>query len=404
MKKTIAIIASLDTKETEVLFLIEIIQKSGNDVFIIDIGAEKTSLVDSQINAIDIAKEAGHYWIFPKDVKKSEMVDVLKSGVSKLIPKLYHKGLFDAIISIGGLQNTTVAVCAMKTLPIGFPKVMVSTVASGKRPFETIVGNTDIITIPSIADFSGRNIITDTVLQNAAAAIIGIVEKAGKPLSFSEDMLIGMTTMGVVDKGSASLVKSLKEKGYQIVSFHSTGVGGKIMDNLVDEGIIKATIEFSLHEIVGEIFGGYSSGAENRLISSSKKGIPQLIIPGACDFLDLNTSGLQREMLNRKHIYHNSDLVHLKLLKNEIIEVGKLIVARLNESKGPVTIVIPLQGFRTGTKPGEPLYDPEIDLALIKILRSKVIDNINIIEVDANINDVEFNFVALKEMEKLLAY
>ena len=403
MKKTIAVIASLDTKETEVLFLMEIFQNSGHDVFIIDIGAENSSLVESQINAIDIAKEAGHIWISPMDIQKYKMIDILKSGISELFPKLYRKSRFDAIISIGGLQNTTVAVSAMKTLPIGVPKVMVSTVASGKRPFETIVGNTDIIVIPSIADFSGRNIITDTVLQNAAAAIIGIVEKAGKPLSFTEDMLIGMTTMGVVDKGSSSIVKGLKESGYQIVSFHSTGVGGKIMDDLIDQGIIKATIEFSLHEIVGELFGGYSSGAVNRLISSSKKGIPQLVIPGACDFLDLNTLRLQKEMLNRKHIYHNSDLVHLKLLKSEIVEVGKLIATRLNESKGPVSIVIPLQGFRIGTKPGEPLYDPEIDLALIQILRTKVKDNIKIIEVDANINDYEFNLVALKEMEKLLA-
>ena len=403
MKKTIAVIASLDTKETEVLFLMEIFQQSGLDLFIIDIGAEKSSLVKSKINAIDIAKEAGHDWISPKDVQKYEMIDILKSGVSKLIPKLYHRGLFDAVISIGGLQNTTVAVSAMKTLPIGFPKVMVSTVASGKRPFETIVGNTDIIAIPSIADFAGSNIITDTILRNAAAAIIGIVEKAGKPLSLSDGMLIGITTMGVVNKGSASIVKRLKEKGYQVVSFHSTGVGGKIMDELVDQGIIKATIDFSLHEIVGELFGGYSSGADNRLAISSKKGIPQLIVPGACDFIDLSTSGLEKEMLNRKHIYHNSDLVHLKLLKNEIVEVGELIAARLNESKGPVTIVVPLKGFRAGTGKGESLHDPDIDEALVQTLRVKLKDEIKIIEVDGNINDDIFSLVVLNEMEKLLS-
>ncbi len=207
MKKNIAIIASLDTKETEVLFLIKIFQQSAHEVFIIDIGVEKSSLVNSQNNAIDIAKEVGHFWISPMDVPKHEMIDVLKSGVSELIPKLYSKGLFDAIISIGGLQNTTVAVSAMKTLPIGFPKVMVSTVASGKRSFETIVGHSDIIVIPSIADFSGSNIITDTVLRNAAAAIIGIVENAGNPLNPPAGILIGISTMGVVDKGATNIIK-----------------------------------------------------------------------------------------------------------------------------------------------------------------------------------------------------
>jgi len=402
MEKTIAIIASLDTKETEVLFLINIFQQSGHEVFVIDIGVKKTSLVNSQINSIEIAKEAGHSWVSPLDVSKSEMIDVLKSGVSVLIPKLFSKGLFDAIISLGGLQNTTVAVSAMKTLPIGFPKVIVSTVASGKRHFETIVGSTDIIVIPSIADFSGRNVITDTILRNAAAAIVGIVENAGKSLGVIDGLLIGISTMGVVNKGSENIIHRLKRKKYEVVSFHSTGVGGRILDELVERGIIKATIEFSLHEIVGELFGGYSSGAFNRLVNSCKKGIPQLVVPGACDFIDLDTLGLEKTMLERKHIYHNSDLIHLKLLKNEIIEVGELISARLNESKGFVTIVIPLQGFRAGTRKGELLHDAEVDKALVKTILTKIKNNIRIVEVDANINDDKFSNIVFDEMEKLL--
>ena len=404
MKKNIAIIASLDTKETEVIFLMKIFQQSGHEVYIIDIGVAKSSLISSQIDSIEIAKEAGHYWISPMDVSKSEMIDVLKSGVSKLIPKLFNEGLFDAIISIGGLQNTTVAVSAMKTLPIGFPKVIVSTVASGKRHFETIVGSSDIIVFPSIADFSGSNVITDTILRNAAASIVGIVENAGKPLGVIDGLLIGISTMGVVNKGSQNIIQRLKRKKYEVVSFHSTGVGGRILDELVEKGIIKATIEFSLHEIVGELLGGYSSGAINRLVNSGKKGIPQLVIPGACDFIDLDTFSLEKDMLERQHIYHNSDLIHLKLLKNEIIEVGKLISARLNESKGSVTIVIPLQGFRAGAIKGEPLYDPEIDKALIQTILTKTKNDIRIIEVDANINDDKFVRVVFDEMEKLLTY
>jgi len=402
MKKTIAIIASLDTKEKEVLFLKNIFRHYGHEVFIIDIGVKISSLVNSQINAIEIAKEVGHNWISPMDVPKHEMIDVLKYGVSELIPILYKKGLFDAIISIGGLQNTTVAVSAMKKLPIGFPKVMVSTVASGKRHFETIVGSTDIIAIPSIADFAGSNIITDTVLRNAAAAIIGIVENAGKPLDSIEGLLIGITTMGVVNKGSSNIINRLQKKGYEVVSFHSTGVGGRILDELVEKGVIKATIEYSLHEIIGELFGGYSSGALNRLVNSGKMGIPQLIIPGACDFIDFATPGLEKEILERKHIYHNSDLIHAKLSKSEIIKVGTLISERLNNSVGTVTLVIPLKGFRAGARKGEPLYDPEIDRALISTLKAKIKKSIRIIEVDLNINDDKFGLLVLNEMEKLL--
>ena len=403
MGKVIGIIASLDTKEIEVAFLSELIRRSGHDVFIIDVGAEKCSLIEPQIDAVTIAKEVGHYWVTPIDIQKSKMIEVLSSGVARLIPQLYNKGLFDALLSIGGLQNTTIAVNAMKTLPIGFPKFIVSTVASGKRSFETIVGNTDIMVMPSIADFSGRNIITDTILENAAASVIGIVERAGKPLCFSDDLLIGITTMGVVNRGTSHMVKALKGRGYEVVSFHSTGVGGGIMDDLVDQGVIKATVEFSLHEIIGELFGGYSSGTIGRLINSSQKGIPQLVTPGACDFIDLETTGLTETRLNRKHIYHNTDLVHIKLSKIEISKVGEVIAARLNKSNGPVTILVPLRGFRVGTKAGNSLYDPDVDMALINVLKQKIRDGVRFVEVDANINDDEFVHVALNEMEQLLS-
>lgn len=402
MKRVIGIIASLDTKEEEVLFIKDLLTKYEHQLFIIDVGAGQSSSITPDIDALSIAKEAGYNWVSPFDVPKHEMIDVLKSGIEILIPKLFQKGLFSGLLSIGGLQNTTVAVSAMKVLPIGFPKVIVSTVASGKRSFESIVGMTDCAVMPSITDFSGSNVITDIVLSNAVAAITGMVEKAGAPLQKKPGMLIGMTTMGVVDKGSSNLIRRLKGIGYQVVSFHSTGVGGKILDGMIDQGIIKATVEFSLHEIVGELLGGYSGGAVKRLLASCRKGIPQVIIPGACDFIDFGAAGLSNELRGRKHIYHNSDLIHLKLSKKEIVDVGKLIVDRLKEATGPVTVVLPLKGMRAGSTKGGALYDPEVDHALFDILKTGLESTAKVIEVNAGINDEEFSVIVQDEVEYIL--
>ena len=402
MKKTIAIIASLDTKGDDVLFLRELIHKFGHEVLIIDVGSRKQNIINSDINVIEIAKEAGHKWSFPISGRRNALIDIIKEGISKLVPRLYLSGQFDAVISIGGLQNTLIAVSAMSKLPIGIPKIMVSTMASGKRPFDIIVGRSDIVPFPSLADFSGGNVVTNTVLKNAVAAIVGMVEKAGKPIEFTEKMLIGITTMGVVNNGSEIVIKRLKEYGYQVVSFHSTGVGGKIMDELVNQGVIKAVVDFSLHEIVSELFGGYSSGANNRLINACEKGIPQIVVPGGCDFIDFEVSATKKEMFNRKHVYHNSNIVHFKLLKNEIIKVGEVISNRLNKAKGSVIVIIPLQGFREGTKVGEPLYEPDVDNAIIHVLKKKLSKKIKIIEVNLHINDDEFGTLVSSEMRNLL--
>ncbi len=402
MKRVIGIIASLDTKGEEVIFIKNLLDKFGYSPFIIDIGAGRNSFLKPDIDALYIAKKAGYNWQSPFDVSKSKMIDILKYGIEKAIPELYKKGLFDGLLSIGGLQNTTIAVSAMKVLPIGFPKVIVSTVASGKRSFDSIVGITDTVVIPSLTDFSGSNVITDKVLSNAVAAITGMTERAGKTLQKVPDMLIGMTTMGVVERGSSNLIRTLKRKGFQVVSFHSTGVGGQLLDKLVTQGIIKATIEFSLHEIVGELLGGYSSGVLNRLLASSRKGIPQIVIPGACDFIDYGVEEVSEKMLERKHIYHNSDLVHLKLSRKEIVEVGKIIVERLKESKGPVTVILPLKGMRSGSTKGGALYDPEVDNALFDILKSGLENKAKVIDVNANINDDEFSVIVQNEVKQLL--
>ncbi len=404
MMKVIAVISSLDTKGEDVQYLIELIEKFGHRAFVIDVGTRKQSLIKPDISSIDIARKAGYKWEYPVKMQRHTVVDVLRKGISKLLPELYNTGKIDAAISIGGLQNTNIAVSGMKQLPIGVPKIMVSTMASGKRAFGLIVDHSDIVPFPSITDFSGGNPITNAILRNAVSALVGMVEKSGRPIEVGEEILIGVTTMGVVNEGYEKLVKSLKMMGYRVVSFHSTGVGGRLMDDFIEKDVIKATVELSLHEIVAELFGGYSAGDTKRLFASCVKAIPQVVVPGGCDFIDYEISGLDKSIFKRKYVLHNSEIGHFKLYKKEAEVVGKEIALRLNKAKGPVTVVIPLQGVREGTKEGEPLYDPDVDTALFNSIRENIKkDNVKVIDVNANINDDTFIKVVSDELKSILS-
>jgi len=403
MRKTIALIASLDTKEAEVSFMKEMIERLGYSTLIIDVGARGSSNTIPDIKSEEVAGAAGRDWLCSYSIPKSEMISGLAEGIAVLMPKLYEQGKFDAVLSIGGAQNTMIGVSAMKALPIGLPKLMVSTVASGQRIFEPLVGTRDIVIMPSVADLCGINKITKRILSNAVAAICGMAEHAGIPISPDGEFVIGATLMGVTNDGVAQAVRILEEAGCQVVSFHSTGVGGRAMEEFILQGTIRAVIDLSLHEITAEMFGGgFSVGAGNRLVAACEAGIPQVIAPGGIDFIDYSVNELPEDINTRKYMFHNSEIAHIKLFRDEIVQVGEIIAERLNKSRGPVTMIIPLRGFRQSTLPGEVLYDPEVDAALIEVLHKGLKPHIKVIDVDANINDLRFSQAAAEEMLKLV--
>lgn len=403
MEKTIAIIASLDTKEAEVEFLKGMIEQLGCKTFIIDVGAKDSESIVPHIRAEDVARAAGREWN-GYSVPKHEMILGLMDGIAALMPELYAGGNFDAVLSIGGAQNTVIGVSAMKALPVGLPKLMVSTIACGQRTFESFVGTKDIVLMPSIADISGVNNLTRTILSNAAAAIVGMAEHAGIPFkSGQQKLIIGATLMGVINTGVAEAVKLVEKAGFQVISFHSTGVGGRAMEEFIQEGTIGAVMDLSLHEITSEMFGkGFSTGAYDRLTAACNAGIPQVIAPGGVDFIDFYVNELPKDLSTRKYVYHNSNIVHVKLMEHEIVKVGEIIAERLNKSRGPVTVLIPLRGLRQNTSPGEALYSPEVDNAFIEVLHRGLRREIKIVDVDANINDRIFSKAAAAELLGML--
>ena len=336
------------------------------------------------------------------------MVQEMMDGIKVVLPKMYAEGRFDAVLSAGGLQNTLIASGAMQTLPIGVPKVIVSTVACGGRCFEPFTGIKDIVLLPSIADLAGLNVVSETALSNAASAAIGMAERAGKPLARDGRLRIGATLMGVTNNSVTQAVDILERKNVEVVCFHSTGVGGRYLEELITEGVITAAMDISLHEIVSsDVFNrGFSAGAPNRLKAGAEKGLPMVVAPGALDFVDLYAedffAGAVGDPKKRKYNLHNSKVAHIKLFPEEARTAAGIVAERINSAKGPVTVVLPLRGFREDALPGQALHDPETDGAILDVLRTSLRPDIRKIEVDDNINSLAFSERAAAEMLALL--
>ena len=321
-----------------------------------------------------------------------------------LARELYDKNKIDGIFSFGGLQNTTIAKNAMLDLPIGFPKMIVSTVATGQRTFDQIVDVKDITVMPAISDFSGINSVSTTILQNGVAAICGMASNGIRVIPTSRNAIIGTTVMGATNDGVANAVKLLMEKGMEVVSFHSTGAGGRAMEDLIGQNIITAVMDLTLHEVVYEYFGyGFGFGANNRLVEGVRKEIPMVVCPAGIDFMCQWKNSLFEDIDTRKYNWHNSDLAHVKLKTNEVIDISNIIIDRLNRSvKDNIVVIMPMKGFRSFTRKGEVLHDEEVDLAIIDTFRKGLKKEIPIKSINANFMDEEFSVFAANEMMRIM--
>lgn len=404
MPKTIAVIASLDTKAKEALYVREGIARLGHRALIIDVGVKGEPAFAGDIGPDEVAQAAGESWAEVRTREKRERIMTMAKGLAALMPDLYASGRFDAVLSLGGAQNTTMGTSAMRALPIGVPKLMVSTMASGQRTFDPLVGTKDLMLMHSVADVAGLNLVTKAVVDNAVAAICGMAENAGRPLTRPDRLVIGATMLGVTNDGVARAVGQLEEAGVEVVTFHATGVGGRALEELIRDGLFGAVFDLTLHEITCEFFGGYSSGVTERLTAAAERGLPQVVAPGAADVVDWAESSLGGlpDWQSRPRIYQHPTVLHLKLHPEEAAKLGRVIAERLNSSPGPVTVLLPQRGLHQLSYPGGPLWRPETDAALFAALREGLKPGIRVSEVDANINEPAFSRAAAAAMLELL--
>ena len=402
--KTVGIIASCDTKYQEVQFMRQCLLRSGCSVLVLDM-----SIGLGESNGADVTREEifagiGLEWDKIRGKTKGELVVLMTKAMKAMVRKLYQEKRLDGVISAGGVQNTMVAVGAMQELPLGVPKVMATTIACGQRAFGDVVGTKDIVTIPSISDFTGINSMTRMVLTNACACMAGLLQYGAPSLEKAKRKRVGLTLMGITNEGCCAAVEELERRGNEAIGFHSTGVGGTIMEQMAAEGQLDGILDITTHEITAEYFGGgFSYGALGRLEKPLSLGIPMVVSVGGLDFVDFDKDHFPPRMDERVYNMHNGQLAHIKILPDEAVAVGKIFAERLNQAIRPITLVLPTEGMRKNTRPGENLYSKETDEALIGTILEHIKNPmIRVLYLEGNINDPDWGCRIAGIMDEVL--
>lgn len=399
--RTVAILGSWDTKAAEMSFLAERISAAGIKPLLIDFSTLPTDS-PCDYTAVDILQEHQSEWTALSREGRGKKIDFMAGAVSKFVQRLSEEGSFDGIISAGGLQNTTVAVAAMKHLPRGFPKVMATTVASGHREFASVTDNRDIVIVPALADFTGINLVSQSTLETAADCVIGLVNGRRSDTDAKTHPIIGVSMMGVTNNGATAVLRELENLGFEAVGFHATGAGGPVMEEFVETGLLDGVLDLTLHEITSEYFGGgFSSGAYGRLETSIKRGLPLLVCPGGLDFVDYYVRDFEPGLAGRKHILHNGSLAHIKLNQQEARAVGELVGSRLAKAKKQVPVLVPEKGFRADTEENGALHDVDIDETLIESMVKAADGRIDLERVPLSLDSSEFGTLAAQRFAEI---
>lgn len=399
--KTVAVLGTFDTKGKELKYIKECIEEHGLKTLCINTGVFEP-VVEPDISSAEVAAAVGadiNAIVEKRD--RATATEVLSKGTEKLIPQLYAEGKFDGIISIGGSGGTSLATPAMRQLPLGVPKVMVSTMASGDvSPY---VGTSDIVMIPSVVDAEGLNDISKVIFSNAANAVVGMVQNR-KEIESDGKPLLAATMFGVTTPCVKAAEDYLHEQGYDVLVFHATGTGGKCMEALIDQGFIKGVLDLTTTEWCDEVVGGVLNAGPDRLTAAGKNGIPQVVSVGALDMVNFGPMDTVPAQFKDRNLYkHNPTVTLMRTTADELKSIGHEIATRMADATGKTTLMLPLKGVSMIDVEGQPFYDAEADKVLFDTLRTELEgSNVEIVELDTDINDKEFAVAAAKKLISLL--
>jgi uncharacterized protein (UPF0261 family) len=396
----VVIVGTLDTKGEEVAYLKQLLESQGLEVLVIDAGVLGAPAFEADIPRQEVFAAAGTSW---DDLKRQgdrgKAIEAATRGVVQIVKELWQQGKVDGLLGIGGSAGTTIGTAAMRALPVGVPKVMVSTLASGQtRPY---VGVRDIMMLYSVVDLAGLNRISRRVLGNAAQAMVGMARSAAQgQAGGSERPLIAATMFGVTTPCVERARKRLEEAGYEVLVFHATGTGGQAMEGLIRDGLVDGVLDITTTELADELVGGILSAGPDRLTAAGQSGVPQVISLGALDMVNFGPpETVPEKFRNRKFYQHNPSVTLMRTTPEENDRLGWEIAVKASGAKGPTAILVPRGGVSAIDAPGKPFWWPEADEALFQRLRHEVSGRVELLEMDHHINDPEF---ALAAAEKLL--
>jgi uncharacterized protein (UPF0261 family) len=388
MPKTIALLGALDTKGAEYGFVKQCLEARGMKTLLIDVGVLASPAIPSDVSRETVARAGGadlSELVAKQD--RGAAVAAMSRGAAALLPKLYAEKKFDGVLALGGTGGTSVACGAMRALPLGVPKVMVSTVASGD--VSGYVGVKDIVMIPSIVDVSGINKISREVFARAAGAIAGMVEAVvpkgqDKPLVVAS--MFGNTTPAV-----EHAKKIIEAAGYEVLVFHCTGTGGKTMESLIEAGLVSGVLDITTTEWADELVGGVFTAGPTRLEAAARHGVPAIVTPGCLDMVNFwAPATIPEKFKDRKFYPHNPNVTLMRTTPDENRRLGEIIAQKINLSTAPVTVLIPLRGVSMIDNEGKPFHWPEANQALFDSLKQNLRKDIPVVEMDCVINDPAF--------------
>ena len=403
MKKVIGLVSTLDTKGSEINFIRNIIEERGHRALIIDIGVLGEVKIQPTITRNEVARAGGsrlEKLIRRRDENEAGMI--MAKGLKSIVLERVQKGGLHGLLALGGGQGSINTAPTLQALPLGFPKILVSTkvTQAGAAPF---AGSRDVTLIPSVADLAGLNHLTRRILANAAGAIIGMVETDISPSEAKS--LVVMSMNGTVTRSALRVKDALEKEGYEVLVFHSIGTGGKSLEDYVSSQSADAVIEFAINELGNELFGGMASAGPHRFEAAGLRGIPQVIIPGSADFINfLSPSTVPKKLMNRPIHFHNPQATIIRTTLSENRTLGKVLAGKLNLSSGKITVLWPKKGLSSIDLPNKKFCDPKADQALYDALIRNLKKEIPVLTVNAHINSSLFANQVLKTFHTMMAH
>jgi len=401
----IVLVGTLDTKGNEYQFLRNLLIQAGAQTLVIDAGVLGPPPFPPDISREAVFEAAGTtYTAVLQAGDRGNAVTLAAKGVALLVSDLYKQGKVSGVLSLGGSAGTTIATSAMRALPVGVPKLMVSTLASGQ--VKNYVGVRDICMMYSVVDISGLNRISRQVLANAAYAMLGMVQGRESKTWTSEEQkpLVTATMFGVTTPCVEKARRIVESAGYEVLVFHATGVGGQTMESFIADGIVAGVLDITTTELADELVGGILSAGPDRLTAAGLYGVPQVISVGALDMVNFGPpETVPSKFLGRRFYQHNPNVTLMRTTPEENEKLGKEIAFKASAAKGPTAIVLPLRGVSAIDAEGKPFWWPEADRALFDSIRHWLAPHVELIELDMHINDPPFAETCARKLLEMMA-
>jgi uncharacterized protein (UPF0261 family) len=402
---TIAILGTFDSKGPEHGFLADCIRSRGIDTLLINAGSLAAPGITPDISADEVAAAGADDWkavLARQD--RGECVTLMAKGAAKIVADLVESGRVQGIISLGGGGGTAICTAAMRGLPIGFPKVMVSTLASGNTaPY---VGTKDIVMIPAIADVAGINRLTRVIFENAAGAVCGMVQAAEgrKQAPSSDKPLIVASMFGNTTACVTAAKEQLEQAGYEVLVFAATGNGGRAMEALIESGMVAGVLDITTTEWADELCGGVLNAGPERLDAAAKAKVPAIVTPGCLDMVNFGEpQTVPAKYAGRTFYQHNAQVTLMRTNAEECAQLGKIIAEKVNAYTAPVTVLLPTKAISVISAEGKSFHDAAADTALFAAIKSNLKPGVPVIEMEVEINDPAFSAACAKALLENIA-